>query len=286
MGGDFAAIGQDHVSQKAFVAADQAGGDQGCGKAHKGDLYQRHHKEKRMTNPTAAMLVIGDEILSGRTLDSNSNHLATALTAAGIDLKEIRVVSDDRDAIIDAVQALSSAYDSLFTSGGIGPTHDDITADSIAAAFDTHIDVRDDARELLRAFYESSGRELNAARLRMARIPDGAALIDNPVSVAPGFTLRNVHVLAGVPSVFKAMVASVISTLTKGAPLISRSLRVVRGEGDIAGPLGILADQFSDLSFGSYPFQDDGIYGANVVVRGADTARVDAAYAALQSTFP
>lgn len=171
-----------------------------------------------MANPTAAMLVIGDEILSGRTRDANMHFLAQELTKHGIDLKEVRIVSDDAPAIEAAVKALSDAYDNVFTSGGIGPTHDDITADCIARAFDTPIDVRDDARALLQAHYDKSGLELNAARLRMARIPDGATLIENPVSTAPGFTLANVHVMAGVPSVFQAMVASVLPTLTGGRP--------------------------------------------------------------------
>ena len=235
-----------------------------------------------MSNPTAAMLVIGDEILSGRTRDANMHHLAGELTAAGIDLKEVRVVSDDRDAIIAAVRALSVAYDTVFTSGGIGPTHDDITADCIAAAFETPIDVRDDARALLQAHYDRSGLELNAARLRMARIPDGATLIENPVSTAPGFTIRNVHVMAGVPSVFKSMVASVLATLTTGVPLTSRTLRVMRGEGDVAGPLAELAERFSELSFGSYPFQKDGAYGTNLVIRGQDPDAVDTAFGDLE----
>ena len=238
-----------------------------------------------MTNPTAAMLVIGDEILSGRTRDANMHHLAGQLTEAGIDLTEVRIVSDDAPAIIAAVQALSASYSHVFTSGGIGPTHDDITADCIAAAFDTPIDIRDDARALLQAHYDRSGQELNTARLRMARIPDGATLIDNPVSTAPGFTLGNVHVMAGVPSVFQAMIASVLPTLSGGAPLLSRSLRVVRGEGDIAGPLGEFAARHPNLSVGSYPFQKDGIYGANLVVRGQDAAALDAAMAELGTVF-
>lgn len=238
-----------------------------------------------MPNPTAAMLVIGDEILSGRTRDANMHYLAGQLTERGIDLKEVRIVGDEAAEITGAAKVLSERYDHVFTSGGIGPTHDDITADCIAAAFDAPIDVRADARALLADFYEKSGRELNAARLRMARIPDGAALIDNPVSVAPGFSLENVHVMAGVPSVFKAMVASVLPTLTGGAPLLSDTLRVVKGEGDIAGPLGVLAEQFDDLSFGSYPFQQDGIYGANLVVRGTDETRLNAAMDALRETF-
>lgn len=230
-----------------------------------------------MPNPTAAMLVIGDEILSGRTRDANMHFLAGQLNEHGTDLKEVRIVTDSASAIISAVQALSADYDNVFTSGGIGPTHDDITADCIAEAFGKKIDVRDDARAILVEHYARSGAKLNAARLRMARIPDGAALIDNPVSAAPGFSVGNVHVMAGVPSVFQAMVASILPTLTGGAPLVSRTLRIERGEGDIAGPLGQLASEHPDLSIGSYPFQQDGIYGSNIVVRGTDASQVDAA---------
>lgn len=239
-----------------------------------------------MPNPTAAMLVIGDEILSGRTRDANMHHLAGELTKTGIDLREVRVVSDDAAAITAATRALSAAYTHVFTSGGIGPTHDDITADCIAAAFNAKIDVRADARALLETHYARSGLELNAARLRMARIPEGAALIDNPVSVAPGFTLGNVHVMAGVPQVFQAMVASILPTLTGGAPLLSQTLRINRGEGDIAGPLAALAADHPDLSIGSYPFTLNGVYGANIVIRGHDGARVDAAMQTLAGLFP
>jgi len=238
-----------------------------------------------MPNPTAAMIVIGDEILSGRTRDANMHYLAGQLTEMGVDLTEVRMISDDAGMITDTVAALSTSYDHVFTSGGIGPTHDDITADCVAAAFDRHIDIRDDARALLAAHYEKPGRKLNAARLRMARIPDGATLIDNPVSIAPGFTIENVHVMAGVPSVFTAMVASVLPTITGGAPLLSASLRIERGEGDIAGPLAKLAEDFEDLSIGSYPFQDNGIYGANIVARGTDQSRIDALMAELQEVF-
>lgn len=238
-----------------------------------------------MVNPTAAMLVIGDEILSGRTRDANMHYLAGELTEVGINLAEVRIVSDDRDAIISAVQALSAAYDTVFTSGGIGPTHDDITADCMAAAFGQSIDVRDDARAILQVHYDKAGTELNEARLRMARIPERAALIDNPVSAAPGFIIENVHVMAGVPSVFKAMVASVLPTLTGGAPLISKTLTVHRGEGDIAGPLGALAEAYPDLSMGSYPFQRDGKYGSNIVVRGQDAALLDEAMGKLAEAF-
>lgn len=239
-----------------------------------------------MPNPTAAMLVIGDEILSGRTRDSNMHHLAQQLTSHGIDLTEVRVVADTHYAIVAAVQALSAAHDHVFTSGGIGPTHDDITAEAVAAAFDTPISIRDDARALLQAHYDRSGQELNEARLRMARIPDGAALIENPVSVAPGFTLRNVHVMAGVPSVFEAMVASVLPTLTGGAPLLSQTIRIERGEGEIAGPLTKLAEDNPDVSIGSYPYIQNGVYGSNIVVRGTDGPQIDKVITALVHLFP
>ncbi|MHC0052157.1 competence/damage-inducible protein A [Actibacterium sp. D379-3] len=239
-----------------------------------------------MTNPTAAMLVIGDEILTGRTRDANMHYLAGELTKHGIALKEVRIVSDEPQAIRDAVNDLRAAYDTVFTSGGIGPTHDDITADNIAAAFGVGISVRDDARALLEAHYARTGAEFNDARLRMARIPDGATLIDNPISIAPGFTLDNVHVMAGVPNIFQAMVASVLPTLTGGDPLLSQTLRINRGEGEIAGPLAALAGDFPDLSVGSYPFVRNGSYGANIVIRGTDAARVDAAMTRLASLFP
>ncbi|WP_281826469.1 competence/damage-inducible protein A [Jannaschia rubra] len=239
-----------------------------------------------MPNPTAAMLVIGDEILSGRTRDANMHHLAGELTRAGIALSEVRIVSDDHDAIVAALNALRGAWDTVFTSGGIGPTHDDITADAVGAAFGVPVEVRDDARALLAAHYGRSGQELNAARLRMARIPEGATLIDNPVSVAPGVTLGNVHVMAGVPAVFQAMVATVLPTLTGGDPVLSTSTRIDRGEGDVAGPLGDLARDYADLSIGSYPFQKDGVFGTNVVIRGQDRARVDEATAQLAKLLP
>lgn len=239
-----------------------------------------------MSTPTAAMIVIGDEILSGRTQDKNMHYLAGELTAKGIPMVEARVISDDADTIVATVREMSGRYTHVFTSGGIGPTHDDITAEAVAAAFDRPIDVREDARALLAAHYDKTGKELNAARLRMARIPDGAALIENPVSIAPGFTIENVHVMAGVPSVFRAMVASVLPALTGGAPILSESLRIVRPEGEIAGPLGELAAAYPALSFGSYPFIDKGVFGANVVVRGTEAELLTEAVAALRVAFP
>jgi molybdenum cofactor synthesis domain-containing protein len=239
-----------------------------------------------MPNPTAAILIIGDEILSGRTRDSNMHFLAGELTRVGIDLSEVRVVADERGAIVAAVNALRQAWTHVFTSGGIGPTHDDITADCIAEALGVGIGVREDARALLAAHYARSGLDFNAARMRMARIPEGARLIENPISVAPGFSIGNVHVMAGVPNVFQAMVAGLLPTLTGGEPLLSQTLRILRPEGEIAGPLGALAAEYPDLSMGSYPFNRDGVLGANVVIRGTDGARVEAAMLRLAALFP
>ncbi len=238
-----------------------------------------------MPNPTAAMLVIGDEILSGRTRDSNMHHLAQRLTEHGITLAEARVVPDEQPRIVAALNDLRAAYDHVFTSGGIGPTHDDITADAIAVAFGVAITHRADAMALLAAHYDRAGLPFNDARQRMARIPDGAALIDNPISTAPGFTLGNVHVMAGVPSIFEAMLAGVLPTLTGGAPLLSQSLRVNRGEGEIAGDFAALAADFPDLSMGSYPFNTNGVYGTNLVIRGTEPARIDAAMTRLAQMF-
>jgi molybdenum cofactor synthesis domain-containing protein len=238
-----------------------------------------------MTNPTAAMLVIGDEILSGRTRDSNMHYLAGELTRIGISLREVRVVADVHEDIVAAVHALSGRYTHLFTSGGIGPTHDDITADAVAEAMGARISHRADAMALLQAHYDRSGLPFNEARQRMARIPDGAALIDNPVSTAPGFTIGNVHVMAGVPNIFQAMVASVLPRLTGGPPLLSQSLRVERGEGEIAADFGALAAEFPDLAMGSYPFIQNGAHGTNLVVRGSDAARLDQAMVKLTRLF-
>ncbi|SHI89148.1 competence/damage-inducible protein A [Wenxinia saemankumensis] len=238
-----------------------------------------------MPNPTAAMIVIGDEILAGRTRDSNLHQLAGRLAETGIDLVEARVIADSPGAIVAAVQELSGRHDHVFTSGGIGPTHDDITADCVARALGAAIDVRDDARAILQAHYDATGKELTEARLRMARIPEGAELIGNPVSAAPGFTLRNVHVMAGVPRIFEAMLAGLLPALPGGRPRISDTLRVERPESELAGPLRRLAGEMPDLTFGSYPFEEGSRYGANIVVRGADAATVAAGMERLRALF-
>lgn len=237
-------------------------------------------------NPTAAILVIGDEILSGRTREGNAHHLAQVLTATGFDLQEIRVVSDDHDRIVAAIRALDGSlgggYDLLFTSGGIGPTHDDITADAVAAAHGTTVEIDPQARALLQERCDRMGMALTENRLRMARVPVGATLIDNAVSAAPGFSIGRTHVMAGVPEVFRGMVDWLIPRLPGGRPVRSLSVEVRRGESDVAEDLQAVAGEFADLSLGSYPFRDDTGWGTNLVVRGLDAARVDQAMAALK----
>lgn len=238
-----------------------------------------------MPNPTAAMIVIGDEILSGRTRDSNMNHLAKQVTTVGIDLKEARVVSDNEAQIINAVNTLRNKYTNVFTSGGIGPTHDDITADCIAKAFGVSIDVREDARAVLATNYADPETELTEARLRMARIPEGAELIDNPVSKAPGFSMENVHVMAGVPAIFEAMLAGLLPKLTFGKQILSETVSLKLKEGDIAKSLGVIARENPDTSIGSYPYYEAGSFGCNLVVRSADAARVSEVAQKIRDTF-
>lgn len=234
-----------------------------------------------MPNPTAAMLVIGDEILSGRTRDANMHYLAGQLTERGIDLKEVRVVGDEAQEITDATKALSARYDHVFTSGGIGPTHDDITADSIARAFGVGIDVREDALAIIEHWYEKTGTPLTETRKRMARIPDGASLIENPVTGAPGFQTGNVFTLAGVPKIARGMLEDIAHRIEGGAVTRSRS---VKGEGlregDIAVQLGELQTEYPDVSIGSYPYflelQDGKLRrGTQLVVRATDDVKLD-----------
>jgi molybdenum cofactor synthesis domain-containing protein len=229
---------------------------------------------------TAGMLVIGDEILSGRTKDKNIGYVAEYLTGIGIDLREVRVVADIEEEIVAAVNALRARYTHVFTTGGIGPTHDDITADSVARAFGVPIDVDERAVAMLRE--RLPAMELNQARLRMARIPEGAELIANAVSKAPGFSIGNVHVMAGVPAIMHAMLDALAPKLATGAKMLSRSLPAGLKEGDIAGPLGALQAAFPDVSMGSYPGFEEGVgFTTTLVLRSRDEARLDAAEAAV-----
>ena len=228
-----------------------------------------------MKNPTASMLVIGDEILSGRTRESNMHFLAIELSKVGIDLKEVRIVRDYKPAIISAVRTLSASFNFVFTSGGIGPTHDDITSECMAEAFNCPIDINEAARNKLEDYYRGLGKKLNSARLRMARIPKGAELINNSVSAAPGFSIENVHVMAGVPKVFQAMVSSILKTLKRGTPTLSRTLKLLLAEGEIAALLEKLSLDYPKLSIGSYPFVKNGEFGVNIVVSGDSSELID-----------
>jgi molybdenum cofactor synthesis domain-containing protein len=233
---------------------------------------------------TAAVLVIGDEILSGRTKDKNIGYIADYLTAIGIDLKEVRVVSDDEAAIVAALNALRATYDYVFTTGGIGPTHDDITADSVAKAFGVPIDVHPDAVQILKERMAKIGGELNEARLRMARIPAGGALVANKISGAPGFWIGNVIVMAGVPAVMQAMLDEVAPRLKTGTKLMSVSIRADAKEGDVGTQLGAIAKAHPETLIGSYPFFDE-TQGpnTNIVVRARDSAKLAAAKAAVEA---
>ena len=223
-----------------------------------------------MEQPSAAMLVIGDELLSGRTHDANMHYLAKELTEIGINLTEARFIRDDPTAIVSNIIELSKRFDYLFTSGGIGPTHDDITTDCVAEAFEKKASIRSDALKILQEYYDGKDIELNEARLRMARIPETAELIDNPISAAPGYVIENVYVMAGVPKIFQSMLKTVIPKLEKGLPTLSLSVKIFKGEGDIALDLEEIVKTFNQLNFGSYPFSEKGVYGTNIVIRGKD----------------
>lgn len=225
--------------------------------------------------------MIGDEILSGRTKDQNIGFIAEYLTNIGIDLREVRVVADDEPAIVEALDALRTRYTYVFTTGGIGPTHDDITADAIAKAFGVGIDHHP---EVVARFRERfSEAELNEARLRMARIPDGAELIQSATILAPGFKLGNVIVMAGVPSIMQAMMDIVAPKLKSGVRMLSETIRADTREGDIGGPLRDVAKAHPDAIIGSYPFLDDNKKpNTNLVVRSRDPAKLAAAVAAVK----
>lgn len=224
----------------------------------------------------AALLIIGDEILSGRTQDTNLRALADFLRPLGVSLREVRVVADDHDAIVMAINALRAANDYLFTTGGIGPTHDDITVDAVAAAFGRAVIEHPEAVALLTAHYPPG--ELTPARRRMTRVPEGAALIANPVSKAPGFVIGNVLVLAGVPRVMRAMLEDATRFIHGGIVTAAVEWRAVGAlEGRIAASLEALAGSHTEFSFGSYPFYQDGQFGVSLVVRGPDGPGLNAA---------
>lgn len=226
---------------------------------------------------TAGLLVIGDEILSGRTKDVNIGATADFCTDLGIDLREVRVVSDETDDIVEAVNALRTRYTYVFTTGGIGPTHDDITADAVAKAFGVALPINAQARTMLESRWKETGTEVNEARLRMARIPEGADLIVNSVSAAPGFRIGNVHVMAGVPIIMRAMLEALASTLKGGKKVLSVTVKAAVGEGSVGGPLGALQEQYPDVKMGSYPQMGKDRVMTELVLRSSDPARLEEA---------
>lgn len=229
---------------------------------------------------TAGMVVIGDEILSGRTRDTNVHYLANFLGALGIDLVEVRMVPDVEERIVEAVNALRARCTHVFTTGGIGPTHDDITADAVARAFGVPIDV--DERAVAKMLERYKREELTPARLRMARIPAGAELIDNAVSKAPGFRIGNVHVMAGVPAIMQSMLDAVAPSLTRGRPMLSATIEAGLPEGAVADPLRAIAAANADVLIGSYPYFDGSRYATRLVVRSRDEGRLAAVVAAVE----
>ncbi|MDR3419649.1 MAG: molybdopterin-binding protein [Xanthobacteraceae bacterium] len=233
---------------------------------------------------TAGLLVIGDEILSGRTKDKNIGFTADYLTAIGVDLKEVRVVPDDEPEIVAALNALRARYTYVFTTGGIGPTHDDITADAVAKAFGVPIDYNPRAVEILRARLAQTGGVMNEARMRMTRMPAGAELVLNKISAAPGFRIENVIVMAGIPAVMQAMLEYVTPQLKTGAKMLSETVRADCREGDIGTELGAIAKAHPDVMIGSYPFMDEK-RGANahVVIRARDPQRLAAVKADVEA---
>jgi molybdenum cofactor synthesis domain-containing protein len=233
---------------------------------------------------TAAILVIGDEILSGRTKDKNIGYIAEYLTALGIDLKEVRVVSDDESDIVTALNALRSRFTYVFTTGGIGPTHDDITADCIAKAFGVPLDVHPEAVRIISERAAKMNTEMNEARLRMARIPRGAELVVNKVSGAPGFWIGNVITMAGVPAIMQAMLDAVAPKLKTGVKMISETIRADAREGDVGTELGEIAKANPDVTIGSYPFFDEKSGpNTNIVVRARDPQKLSAAKVAVEA---
>ncbi len=232
---------------------------------------------------TAALIVIGNEILSGRTKDANLSFLAGGLNEIGVVLAEARVIPDIEAKIIEAVNALRAEHDYVFTTGGIGPTHDDITAASVAAAFGRRVVRHPEAEAALRGFWEDRDIEVTPARLRMAEVPEGAALVKNSLSIAPGFWIENVIVMAGIPSVMQVMFEAVKGELKRGAKILSRAVSCQVPEGTIAAGLAGVQADYPALDIGSYPYFNEGAPGTTLVLRGTDEALLDEALAKVEA---
>jgi molybdenum cofactor synthesis domain-containing protein len=230
---------------------------------------------------TAALIIIGNEILSGRTQDKNLSHIALKLNDAGVQLREVRVIPDIEDTIVDTVNTLRAAHDYVFTTGGIGPTHDDITTAAIAKAFGVAVIRHPEAEKILRAHY--TGGQINDARLKMADVPEGAQLLDNPVSSAPGFRIGNVYVMAGVPRIMQAMLDAILPELKGGAPVLTLTITTDLPEGDIAAGLTDIQNRYMDIDIGSYPMYKMGSFSTSLVLRSPDAARNDDAAAEIHA---
>ena len=235
-----------------------------------------------MSNPTASIIIIGNEILSGRTLDINTQEIALRLGEIGIIIVETRTIPDNKEMIVENVREFSKKYDYVFTTGGIGPTHDDITAESIAAAFDVPYSRNEEIYQILQNHYGKLGEEVNDAREKMAYIPEGSKLLYNDATYVPGFITKNVYAMAGIPDIMKAMLKSALPNLKNGDIVKSKTIEIMLGESKIADQLSTLQDKYQNIDIGSYPFTKDGVHGTALVLRTSNESALDTAYHELQ----
>jgi molybdenum cofactor synthesis domain-containing protein len=231
-----------------------------------------------MSNPTAAIIIIGNEILSGRTLDTNTQHIAQKLSEIGITLIEVRIIADNHQAIISNVSELRTKHDYIFTTGGIGPTHDDITSKAIADAFNTNLELNHTAYKIIKESYKNIGQELNQAREKMACLPQNSIIINNPISGAPGFIIENVYVMAGVPYIMHAMLEQILPTLKHGKILHSKNIDIMIGESMLAKDFSSLQNKYPEVEMGSYPFKTGQNHGTSLVLRSIDIVKLEQAY--------
>jgi len=236
-----------------------------------------------MSNHTAAVIIIGNEILSGRTLDINTQEIALRLSEIGVSLIETRTIADDRTMIINTARELSSKYNYVFTTGGIGPTHDDITAESMAAAFNVRYVRNDEIYNILKNYYDKMGEKLNSAREKMAYIPESSKLLHNDATMVPGFVINNVFVMAGIPNIMKAMLKSAIPMLKRGTVVQSKTLEVMMGESKIAISFEELQNKYKEVDMGSYPFTKNGIHGTALVLRSSNYNLLEKAFVELET---
>ena len=236
-----------------------------------------------MSNPSASIIIIGNEILSGRTLDINTQEIAQTLGKKGIIVSETRTIPDIKEIIITHVRELSAKYDYVFTTGGIGPTHDDITAESISAAFDLPYSKNEEIYQILKNYYDSIGEPLNHAREKMSYIPKGADLIFNKATMVPGFITRNVYTMAGIPEIMKSMLESALPNLKNGDIVQSKTIDIMLGESKVADQFADLQNKYPTIDMGSYPYTKDGQHGTSLVLRSSEHSKLEAAYLELQT---